>query len=48
MGIGGTPEGVIAAAALRCLGGEIVARLGLATKTSAVASLSSGSTRREC
>jgi fructose-1,6-bisphosphatase II len=27
MGIGGTPEGVLAAAALRCLGGEIVARL---------------------
>jgi fructose-1,6-bisphosphatase II len=27
MGIGGTPEGVIAAAALRCMGGEIQARL---------------------
>lgn len=27
MGIGGTPEGVIAAAALRCIGGEIFARL---------------------
>ena len=27
LGIGGTPEGVIAAAALRCLGGEIFARL---------------------
>jgi fructose-1,6-bisphosphatase II len=27
MGIGGTPEGVITAAALRCLGGEIFARL---------------------
>jgi fructose-1,6-bisphosphatase class II len=27
MGIGGAPEGVIAAAALRCLGGEIQARL---------------------
>ena len=29
LGIGGTPEGVIAAAALRCLGGEIQARLPL-------------------
>jgi fructose-1,6-bisphosphatase II len=27
MGIGGAPEGVLAAAALRCLGGEIQARL---------------------
>jgi fructose-1,6-bisphosphatase II len=27
MGIGGTPEGVIAAAALTCLGGEIIGRL---------------------
>ena len=27
MGIGGTPEGVIAAAALRCMGGEIQGRL---------------------
>jgi fructose-1,6-bisphosphatase II len=27
MGIGGAPEGVITAAALRCLGGEIQARL---------------------
>jgi fructose-1,6-bisphosphatase II len=27
MGVGGTPEGVIAAAALRCIGGEIFARL---------------------
>ncbi|MGD9960753.1 class II fructose-bisphosphatase [Nocardioides sp.] len=27
MGIGGTPEGVIAAAALRCLGGEVLGRL---------------------
>ena len=27
MGIGGAPEGVLAAAALRCLGGEILARL---------------------
>ncbi len=27
MGIGGTPEGVIAAAALRCMGGEMQARL---------------------
>ena len=27
MGIGGAPEGVIAAAALRCIGGEIQARL---------------------
>jgi len=27
MGVGGAPEGVIAAAALRCLGGEIQARL---------------------
>lgn len=27
MGIGGTPEGVIAAAAMKCLGGEIQARL---------------------
>ncbi len=27
MGIGGTPEGIIAAAALRCMGGEIQARL---------------------
>ena len=27
MGIGGTPEGVISAAALRCMGGEIQARL---------------------
>src|SRR5664280_1127428 len=27
LGTGGTPEGVIAAAALRCLGGEIFARL---------------------
>ncbi len=27
MGIGGTPEGVIAAAALRCMGGELQARL---------------------
>ena len=26
MGIGGAPEGVITAAALRCLGGEIQAR----------------------
>lgn len=27
LGVGGTPEGVIAAAALRCLGGEILGRL---------------------
>ena len=26
-GIGGTPEGVIAAAALKCMGGELVGRL---------------------
>ena len=26
-GVGGTPEGVLAAAAIRCLGGEIQARL---------------------
>ena len=31
LGTGGTPEGVIAAAALRCLGGEIFARLHRAT-----------------
>ena len=27
MGIGGTPEGVISAAAIKCIGGELVARL---------------------
>jgi len=27
MGIGGAPEGVLTAAALRCLNGEILARL---------------------
>ena len=27
MGIGGTPEGVISAAALKCMGGEIQGRL---------------------
>ena len=34
-GIGGTPEGVIAACALKCLGGSIQGRLGRATTTSA-------------
>ena len=33
-GIGGTPEGVIAAAALKCLGGEIQGRSIRATRTS--------------
>jgi fructose-1,6-bisphosphatase/sedoheptulose 1,7-bisphosphatase-like protein len=31
MGIGGAPEGVITAAAMRCLGGEIYARLVVST-----------------
>ena len=33
-GIGGTPEGVIAAAALKCLGGRVVGRLWAATTRS--------------
>jgi fructose-1,6-bisphosphatase II len=36
LGIGGTPEGVIAAAALRCMGGEIFARLAPGTEEEAV------------
>ena len=32
VGIGGTPEGVIAACAMRCLGGEILGRLSLQTE----------------
>jgi hypothetical protein len=37
MGIGGAPEGVITAAALRCLGGEIQARLAAQSTTSSEA-----------
>ncbi len=38
LGTGGTPEGVIAAAALRCLGGEIFARLAPAQRRGAIGS----------
>ena len=42
LGIGGTPEGVIAAAALRCMGGEIFARLAPGTDEETAAALELG------
>jgi fructose-1,6-bisphosphatase II len=42
LGTGGTPEGVIAAAALRCLGGEIFARLAPRNDVERRAALDSG------
>lgn len=41
-GVGGTPEGVLAAAAIRCLGGEIQARLSPQSDSEMAAALESG------
>ena len=46
MGIGGAPEGVLTAAALRCLGGEIQARLPLPQRRRARARRADGPRRR--
>lgn len=42
MGVGGTPEGVIAAAALTCLGGEILGRLAPSTEAERRRALDAG------
>src|SRR5204863_7509590 len=41
-GIGGTPEGVIAAAAFRCMGGELLGRLWPRTDSERAAALEAG------
>ena len=48
MGIGGTPEGVIAAAALKCLGGAIQGRLAPATTMSGSSSSTMATTSTPC
>jgi fructose-1,6-bisphosphatase II / sedoheptulose-1,7-bisphosphatase len=44
MGIGGAPEGVLAAAALRCIGGQIQGRLTFRNDDEAPARAAGGST----
>ncbi len=48
MGIGGTPEGVISAAALKCVGGAIQGSSGRATTTSGGGSSRRDSTSTTC
>ena len=48
MGIGGTPEGVIAAAAVKCLGGAVQGKLWPRTDEERQSLLDDGSTSTRC